>query len=183
MIPKVWNPLETNEQHIQTLQKELPIHPVFCRLLIQQGIKTIKDAKTFFYPDLKKLHDPFLMTDMNTAVDRLHLAIEQNHKILLYGDYDVDGTTSVALVYTFLKSLGVQTDFYIPDRYKEGYGISFESIDYAHQNQVDLIIAMDCGIKAEKQAKAAKHYGIDLIICDHHTPGTNLPDAFAILDP
>ncbi len=183
MTPKVWNPLKTDEQDIQNLQKQLPIHPVFCRLLIQQGIRTIKDAKSFFYPNLKHLHDPFLMTDMNKAVDRLHLAIERNQKILLYGDYDVDGTTSVALMHTFLKKLDIQTDFYIPDRYKEGYGISFESIDYAHQNQTDLIIAMDCGIKAQKQAKAAKHYGIDLIICDHHTPGTTLPEAYAVLDP
>ena len=183
MIPKVWKPVKTNEADVKKLQKELPIHPVFCQLLVQQGIHSVHDAKSFFYPDLKHLHDPFLMQDMDLAVDRLHQAIKGQEKILLYGDYDVDGTTSVAVMFRFLKKLGLNPDYYIPDRYKEGYGISFQSIDYAEKHQINLFIAMDCGIRAEKQTRAANHYGIDLIICDHHTPGENLPTAAAVLDP
>lgn len=183
MIPKIWKFVETNEPLVQKLQKELPIHPVFCRLLVQQGIKSLQEAKAFFYPELNSLHDPFLMKDMDLAVIRLEQAIRSNHKILLYGDYDVDGTTSVAMMITFLRKLGADPDFYIPDRYKEGYGISFEGIDYANETKTDLIIAMDCGIKAVKQAVAARHYGIDLIVCDHHAPGKELPDALAVLDP
>ena len=183
MIPKVWKPVETNQHLVQKMQKELPIHPVFCKLLVQQGIKSVPDAKAFFYPELNALHDPFLMKDMDQAVIRLETAIQSKQKILLYGDYDVDGTTSVAMMITFLRKLGINPGFYIPDRYKEGYGISFEGIDYAKETKADLIIAMDCGIKAIRQAVAARHYGIDLIICDHHAPGKELPEALAVLDP
>jgi single-stranded-DNA-specific exonuclease len=183
MIPKVWKQMKTDEAAVAKLNNELPIHPVFCKLLIQQGVTSVHQAKKFFYPDLKHLNDPLIMKDMDKAVERLHQAIQGSEKILLYGDYDVDGTTSVAVMFSFLKKLGIHADYYIPDRYKEGYGISFESIDFAAQNQIDLFIAMDCGIKAEKQARAARHSDIDLIICDHHTPGKNLPIATAVLDP
>lgn len=183
MIPKQWKLIETDEQLVHKLQKELPIHPAFCRLLVQQGINSVAEARQFFYPTLDNLHDPFLMKDMDKAVQRLHKAIGENQNILLYGDYDVDGTTSVALMHRFLEKLGAHPDYYIPDRYKEGYGISFESLDYAKANRIDLFIAMDCGIRAEKQAIAAQHFGIDLIICDHHQPGEQLPSAHAVLDP
>lgn len=183
MVLKHWKLIETDESAVRELQKSFPVHPVFCRLLVQKGIHTKSEANAFFYPSLNNLHDPFLMKDMDKAVSRLHEAIVHGQKILLYGDYDADGTTSVAMMYTFLRKLGTNPDYYIPDRYKEGYGISFESLDYAKANEVDLIIAMDCGIKADKQATAAKNMGIDLIVCDHHTPGEILPDAIAVLDP
>lgn len=183
MIPKQWKLIETDERSVRKLQNELPIHPAFCRLLVQQGINSVAEARLFFYPALDKLHDPFLMKDMDKAVQRLHKAIEENQNILLYGDYDVDGTTSVALMHRFLEKLGAHPNYYIPDRYKEGYGISFESLDFAKANHIDLFIAMDCGIRAERQAIAAQHFGIDLIICDHHQPGEHLPNAYAVLNP
>jgi single-stranded-DNA-specific exonuclease len=183
MLPKRWNFTPTDENAVIELQKIIPIDPIFCRLLVQQGIHCLEEAKYFFYPSLERLHDPFLMKDMDKATHRLHKAIQQNEKILLYGDYDVDGTTSVAMMFTFLNQQGANLDYYIPDRYKEGYGISFESLDYAKANDVKLIIAMDCGIKAEKQAIALQSLDIDLIICDHHHPGEKIPDALAVLDP
>lgn len=181
--PKQWIPDTADETAVQHLQEALGIAPVFCRLLVQRGIYTFDEAKQFFRPNWSDLHDPFLMQDMAEATDRLGKAIQQKEKILLYGDYDVDGVTSIALMYSFLEPLGATLDYYIPDRYKEGYGLSMEGIEYAKENEVALIIAMDCGITARDEAKRASGYGIDLIICDHHLPGQLLPDAVAILDP
>jgi len=175
-----------NTANASSLSKELNIRPELSSLLIQRGIDTFDTAKDFFRPTLDRLHDPFLMKDLHEAVDRLGEAIFQKEKILVYGDYDVDGTTSVALVYSFLheiKDPETVIEYYIPDRHKEGYGISKQGIEYAHQNEFSLIVALDCGIKAHDQALLAKSYGIDLIICDHHIPGESLPEAFAILDP
>lgn len=170
----------TTSQH---LQETLQIHPIFCRLLVQRDITTYEAAKQFFRPNLADLHDPFLMKDMLVAVKRLHQAILNKERILLYGDYDIDGTTSVAMMYSFLEKHHRALGFYIPDRYKEGYGISMEGIEYAAAKNVKLIIAMDCGIKAFQQAERAKTYGIDMIICDHHLPDDILPSALAVLDP
>lgn len=181
--PKQWILDTADETAVQHLQEALGIAPVFCRLLVQRGIYTFDEAKQFFRPNWSDLHDPFLMQDMAEATDRLGKAIQQKEKILLYGDYDVDGVTSIALMYSFLEPLGATLDYYIPDRYKEGYGLSMEGIEYAKENEVALIIAMDCGITARDEAKRASGYGIDLIICDHHLPGQLLPDAVAILDP
>ncbi|MDD4489166.1 MAG: single-stranded-DNA-specific exonuclease RecJ [Paludibacter sp.] len=165
------------------LSKELNISPILSKLLVQRGIHTFDDARRFFRPDFVNLHDPFLMADMEKAVIRLTEAIQENEKILIYGDYDVDGTTSVSLVYKFLKKFYSNVDFYIPDRYLEGYGISIQGIDYALNNDVKLIIALDCGIKAIEKVKYANEHHIDFIICDHHTPDDELPEAVAVLDP
>lgn len=178
-----WNFLPADEAKTQALHSALGIHPVLCRLLVQRGIETFDQAKAFFRPSLDDLHNPFLMQDMEAAVARLHRAIEQEEKILLYGDYDVDGATSVAMMYSFLSPLHRHLDYYIPDRYKEGYGISLEGIEYAREQGISLIIAMDCGITAVAQTARANAYGIDLIICDHHLPGDALPAAHAVLDP
>ena len=174
---------EGNPEDIQHLQDELKIDRVLANLLVQRGIKSFNEAKTFFRPSLDHLHDPFLMKDMDKAVERLNAAIKNNEKILVYGDYDVDGTTSVALAYSFLKETYDAVDYYVPDRYKEGYGISKTGIDYASETGVSLIIALDCGIKAIKQVNYAKQKGIDFIICDHHTADELVPDAAAVLDP
>jgi len=168
---------------IEHLSKQLNIHPILSNLLIQRGHNTFESARDFFRPNLEMLHDPFLMKDMDKAVARINTAIESREKILVYGDYDVDGTTSVALVYTFLKARYPKVDFYIPDRYKEGYGISVKGIDWAADHKFSLIIALDCGIKSVDKIAYAKTKGIDFIICDHHRPGIELPDAVAVLDP
>lgn len=171
---------------VNKLAEELKIEPVLAELLVQRDIKTYDQAKKFFRPSLDDLHDPFLMKDMDIAVARLEKAISQKEKILVFGDYDVDGTTAVSLVYSFLKSLpGSEglVDYYIPDRYKEGYGISLLGIDYAKENNFTLIIALDCGIKAIEKVEYANQRNIDFIICDHHRPGETLPKAVAILDP
>ncbi len=175
----------TNEQSdIQnTLSNELNISPILSKLLVQRGIHTFEEARRFFRPDFANLHDPFLMADMEKAVNRLTEAIQENEKILIYGDYDVDGTTSVSLVYKFLKKFYSNVDFYIPDRYLEGYGISIQGIDFALKNDVKLIIALDCGIKAIEKVKYANKHHVDFIICDHHTPDSELPEAIAVLDP
>ena len=183
---KIWNlnPL-TQEQtaHKEQLEGELRISPFLCQLLVQRGIVTYDKAKDFFRPDLKQLHNPFLMQDMQQAVDRLDKAIRKKEKILIYGDYDVDGTTAVALVYKFIKHIYSDIDFYIPNRYTEGYGVSTQGIDFAAENDFTLMIALDCGIKAVQKVAYAKERGIDFIICDHHTPDEILPDAVAILNP
>ncbi|NTW25089.1 MAG: single-stranded-DNA-specific exonuclease RecJ, partial [Lentimicrobium sp.] len=151
--------------------------------LVQRDINTFEEARDFFRPELKNLHDPFLMKDMDKAVTRIIHALDNDEKILVYGDYDVDGTTAVALVYTFLQELGHQKlDFYIPDRYAEGYGISFQSVDFAAENGFGLVIALDCGIKAIEKVAKGKEKGVDYIICDHHRPGDQLPEAIAVLD-
>lgn len=165
------------------LASELNISPILAQLLVQRGIHTFEQARNYFRPDFANLHDPFLMADMEKAVARLTNAIQENEKILIYGDYDVDGTTSVSLVYKFLKKFYSNVGFYIPDRYNEGYGISTHGIDFAVGQDYKLIIALDCGIKAVEKIQYASDHGIDFIICDHHTPDEVLPNAVAVLDP
>ncbi|MBP5259331.1 MAG: single-stranded-DNA-specific exonuclease RecJ [Paludibacteraceae bacterium] len=167
----------------ETLRKQLGINPTLCGLLAARGIDSVEAAKDFFNPSLDQIHDPFLMNDMDKAVERLDEAMLKQEKILVYGDYDVDGTTAVALVYTFLQNFHAKLDFYIPDRNDEGYGVSYKGIDYAVAEGIKLIIVLDCGIKAIEKVKYAKEHGVDIIICDHHNPDDTLPDAVAVLDP
>ena len=166
----------------QTLAQELGISPILGQLLVQRGITKAGDAKKFFRPQLPDLHDPFLMKDMDIAVERLNKAMGKKERILIYGDYDVDGTTAVALVYKFIQQFYSNIDYYIPDRYNEGYGISKKGVDYASETGVGLIIVLDCGIKAVEEITYAKEKGIDFIICDHHVPDDILPPAVAILN-
>ena len=169
---------------VAELSAALPISPLLANLLVQRGIDTVEKANRFFHPQLEELHDPFLMKDMERAVERIERAVKNREKIMVYGDYDVDGTTAVALVYTFLRRLGHDNlRFYIPDRYNEGYGVSIKSIDYAASKGVSLVITLDCGIKASEKVPYAKEKGIDYIICDHHLPADHLPEAVAVLDP
>ncbi|SDB61166.1 exonuclease RecJ [Flavobacteriaceae bacterium MAR_2010_188] len=168
---------------VKSLQKDLKVDSIIAELLVQRGIETYDEAKNFFRPSLEHLHDSFLMKDMDLAVDRILKAIEAGENILVYGDYDVDGTTSVALVSSYLKTLTDTVATYIPDRYDEGYGVSYKGIDFAHDNDFSLIIALDCGIKAIDKVIYAKEKGIDFIICDHHRPGKEIPKAVAVLDP
>ncbi|MHB1177399.1 MAG: single-stranded-DNA-specific exonuclease RecJ [Daejeonella sp.] len=168
---------------IEELQQSLHIDEVLAGLLVNRGINSFEEARYFFRPELQHLHDPFLMKDMEAAITRIDKAISAGEKILIYGDYDVDGTTSVALVYSFLKKYYSETDFYIPDRYREGYGISAQGIDYASKHGFSLIIALDCGIKSIDKIDYASSKNIDFIICDHHLPGPTLPAAVAVLDP
>ena len=172
-----------NKDLVRHLSKVLNINENLANLLAQRGVSTFEQAKAYFRPQLEHLHDPFLMKDMHLAVERVERALKKGEKILVYGDYDVDGTTAVALVYTFLKTLHDKVDFYVPDRYSEGYGISFKGIDFARENGFSLIIALDCGIKAVEKVAYANERNIDFIICDHHRPGDKLPEAIAILDP
>ena len=165
------------------LAREVNIHPALGRLLLKRGIKTATEARRFFRPQLSDLHDPFLMNDMQVAVDRLNQALGRKEHIMVYGDYDVDGCTAVALVYKFLSQFYSNIDFYIPDRYEEGYGISRKGIDFAAEMGVRLIIVLDCGIKAVEEVAYAREKGIDFIICDHHVPDDELPPAVAILNP
>ena len=171
-----------DEELISKLQEVLKIEPTLANLLAQRGITSYDEAKTFFRPELSQMHDPFLMKDMDKAVKRIEDAINRREKILVYGDYDVDGTTAVALVYSFLKKLYDDVDFYIPDRYKEGYGISIQSIDFAAKSGYKLVIALDCGIKAVEKVEYATSKGVDFIIGDHHRPGDIIPNAVAVLD-
>lgn len=185
MISK-WNylPLTTEEQKLEMgLAEKYANFPPISELLVQRGIKSIEEAEKFFHPSLKDMHDPFLMPDMDKAVNRLNKAMGSKEKIVVYGDYDVDGTTAVALVYRYLQNFYSNIDYYIPTRYDEGYGISKKSIDEAAENGVKLIIILDCGIKAIDEIKYAKEKGIDFIICDHHVPDDELPPAVAILNP
>lgn len=168
---------------VKSLSKALQVDTDIATLLVQRGVETFDQAKAFFRPKLSNLHDPFLMSGMLKAVNRIKKAIENKESILIYGDYDVDGTTAVALMASFLKTKAATIDTYIPDRYKEGYGISYSGIDYAYTKKHSLIIALDCGIKAVDKVEYAKNKGIDFIICDHHTPGDKLPNAVAVLDP
>lgn len=172
-----------NLEIVESFKESLGVPPIIATLLAQRDIRTFEEAKLFFRPQLDHLHDPFLMKDMRAAVDRLYLAISNNEKILVYGDYDVDGTTSVSMMHTFLKQVTDNVHYYIPDRYNEGYGVSFLGIDYAFQNDYSLIISLDCGIKANQKVDYANEKNIDFIICDHHRPGLNLPQAVAVLDP
>lgn len=180
---KKWKHIDTDFDKVNALHEALEIDPIFCSLLVQRGIYDYADAKAFFRPSLDELHHPFLMKDMDEAVKRLGQAIQNRETILLYGDYDVDGTTSVAMMYTYLNQHHSALDYYIPDRYKEGYGVSIDGIEYAQKIGAKLIIAMDCGIKAIQQVDRARASGIDFIICDHHLPEEQLPDAIAVLDP
>lgn len=168
--------------NINALASAINTDRVNATLLLQRGISDFNSAKEFFRPDLSLLHDPFLMKDMDKAVARIITAINKKEKILVYGDYDVDGTTSVALFYSYLKSIGADAWYYIPDRYAEGYGISFKGIDYAKENNYSLVVSLDCGIKANDKIEYANKLGVDFIICDHHLPGEHLPKAYAVLD-
>ena len=178
---RIKKPADNND--LKHLSAALDIDIPIANLLIQRGIKTYSEARSFFRPKLSDLHDPFLMKDMDKAVSRIKQAIDQDEKVMVYGDYDVDGTTSVALMYSFLSTRLNHIDYYIPDRYMEGYGISRLSIDYAFQNKFSLVIVLDCGIKANDKIAYAKELGIDFIICDHHNPESVIPDAVAVLDP
>ena len=166
----------------QQLERELNISSAAARMLVVRNIQSAEEARQFIRPSLDKLHDPFLMKDMDKAVERLHQALTQDEKILIYGDYDVDGTTAVAVMYRFLSSLTSRLDYYIPDRYNEGYGVSAQGIDYAAEQGCSLIITLDCGIKAVEKVAYAKSKGIDVIVCDHHTPGDELPATVAVLN-
>lgn len=170
-------------EKIETLSKQLNCSHVIANLLIQRGIETAGEAHAFFNPTLNMLHDPFLMKDMDKAVVRLEKAIQTEEKIMIYGDYDVDGTTAVALLYKYLKNKCEKPEYYIPDRYTEGYGVSIRAIDYAAQHGITLMIVTDCGVKAVEKVRYAQTKGVDVIICDHHTPGEQLPEAVAVLDP
>ncbi len=170
-------------QNIESLSQAININATLASLLIQREINTFEEARDFFRPSLENLHDPYLMKDMDNAVARLCEAMDNEEKILIYGDYDVDGTTSVTLVYGFLSNYYENLEFYIPDRYKEGYGISKTGIDWAHENGFSLIISLDCGIKSLNEIAYASELGIDFIVCDHHKPGDSLPMACAVLDP
>lgn len=172
-----------NETKVNELAEAISVDTTIASLLVQRGIETFSQAKSFFRPDLNRLHDPFLMKDMELAVHRIEQAINDNERILVYGDYDVDGTTSVALMSSYLKTRTTEVATYIPDRYKEGYGVSYQGIDYADDNEFSLIVALDCGIKAIEKVAYAKKKGIDFIICDHHRPGDEIPNAVAVLDP
>lgn len=174
---------KADESVVQALSKDINVNPTLANMLANRGVHNFQLAKEFFRPDLDKLHDPFLMKDMDRAVERLQQAITNREKILVYGDYDVDGTTSVALMYGFLNRFYSRLEFYIPDRYKEGYGISERGVRYAAENGFTLIVSLDCGIKAIQKVALGKELGVDFIICDHHTPGDELPAAAAILDP
>ncbi|WP_019037193.1 single-stranded-DNA-specific exonuclease RecJ [Psychroflexus tropicus] len=179
-----WKCINTPEsQKIDQLQKAIGVDRPIAELLAKRNITTFDEAKLFFRPNLDELHDPFLMKGMQEACEHIICHIKQNKPIMVFGDYDVDGTTSVALMSSYLKQLDAEVLSYIPDRYEEGYGISYKGIDYARENNIELIIALDCGIKAIDKVKYAKDLGIEFIICDHHRPGDQIPDALAVLDP
>ena len=179
-----WVIKENNDnESVKTLSNELNISPILSSMLVNRDVKTFDEAKTFFRPNFEMLHDPFFMKDMSLAVERIQKAIKKNESIMIFGDYDVDGTSSVALLSLYLESLGLIVTKYLPDRKKEGYGISIKAIEHAFNKKQKLIIALDCGIKAHKQVEYAKEKGIEFIICDHHNPEKNLPKALAILNP
>ena len=183
-VEKIWKLREgADADNVRQLSSELGVDPVLAELLVQRGVHTFEQARSFFRPNLDDLHDPFLMQDMEKAVERVRQAVVSGEKVLVYGDYDVDGTTAVSLVYSFLRRLTSQVDFYIPERYDEGYGVSYKGIDWAAENDFGLIITLDCGIKANEKVDYAKSKGIEMIICDHHLPENELPKAVAVLDP
>ncbi len=183
-MQKRWLVAETpSADEIQSLSKAINVNPYLSQILIQRGIKDFDEAKSFFRPSLTDLHDPFLMNGMEAAVSRLQQAIQTEQKILIYGDYDVDGTTAVALVAGYLKSFYPNIKIYIPDREGEGYGVSKQGVQWAIDNDFTLIVALDCGIKAIEMVDYANQHGVDFIICDHHVPGEKIPDAIAVLDP
>jgi len=181
-MQKRWTILHADQEKVNSLQQSLKIHSAICKILVQRNIETFDQAKDFYRPQLTDLHDPWLMKDMDKAVDRIVTAIENHERILVYGDYDVDGTTSVACMYQFLRKLTFDLDFYIPHRYREGYGVSKAGVDYAKDHSFTLIISLDCGIKSVELIAYAKDLGIDFIVCDHHLPDAELPPAVAILN-
>jgi single-stranded-DNA-specific exonuclease len=184
MMTKKWTLLDPQDDAlVDSLAKKLNISIVLARLLVQRGVNTFEQARNFFRPSLEKLYDPFLMKDMDKAVSRIKTAIDHQEKIMVFGDYDVDGTSAVALVYSFIKQFNTNIEYYIPDRYTEGYGISQASIDYVSEHGFSLMIVLDCGIKAFDQIGKAAEKNIDIIVCDHHRPGDTLPNAYAILNP
>ncbi|HSV11573.1 MAG TPA: single-stranded-DNA-specific exonuclease RecJ [Hanamia sp.] len=184
-MEKRWKIVESDQAKVEALQKSLSISLPLCNILVQRGFDTFQKAKDYFRPQLSQLHDPFLMKDMEKAVERIVYAIRNDQKILVFGDYDVDGTTSVALMYRFLKKIYTEEriGFYIPHRYREGYGVSKRGIDFAEENNFDLIISLDCGIKSVELIGYARTLGLDFIVCDHHLPDDQLPPANAILNP
>jgi len=182
-MQKRWKILTADKPESDSLQLALKISPVICGILVQRGVATFDQSKKYFRPELSDLHDPWLMKDMDKAVERIICAINNNEKILVFGDYDVDGTTSVACMYRFLKKIHSNIDFYIPHRYREGYGVSKAGIDFANENGFTLIISLDCGIKSIDLISYAKDLDIDFIVCDHHLPDEELPNAVAILNP
>jgi len=179
---KRWTILQADEDKVTSLQQSLKIHRAICKILVQRNIETFDEAKSFYRPQLTDLHDPWLMKDMDKAADRVMTAIQKHEKILIYGDYDVDGTTSVACLYQFIRKLHSEVDFYIPHRYREGYGISRAGVDFARDHGFTLVISLDCGIKSVELISYAKGLGIDFIVCDHHLPDPELPPAVAILN-
>ncbi|HET6722306.1 MAG TPA: single-stranded-DNA-specific exonuclease RecJ [Chitinophagaceae bacterium] len=178
-----WKILTPDKQKSDLLKQSLKISSIICNILVQRGIETFEESKKYFRPKLEELHDPWLMKDMDKAVERIIRAVNNHEKILVFGDYDVDGTTAVASMYRFLKKIHSEADFYIPHRYREGYGVSKAGIDFAHENGFTLIISLDCGIKSVELIQYAKELGIDFIVCDHHLPDDELPPAVAILNP
>ena len=182
-MEKKWTLQKSDSKIVDKLAEKLKVSKIVSHLLVLRGITTYQQAEKFFRPDINDLHDPFLMKGMKDAVDRIELALKKGEKILVYGDYDVDGTTSVSMMYSFLNRFSKNIGYYIPDRYDEGYGISFKGIDYAQEKECSLIIALDCGIRAVKQVEYASNKSIDFIICDHHNPGINVPRAISILNP
>lgn len=184
MKEKIWEIAQpANKELVKSLSEQLNLEEVLANILINRGVSSFDLARNFFSPDLGNLHDPFLMADMRKAVDRIIQAVKNNERIMIYGDYDVDGTSSVAMVYKFLRHRHLNISYYIPDRYSEGYGVSTKGIDYAASTGVKLIIALDCGIKAIEKVAYASTLGVDFIICDHHNPSNEIPKAVAILDP
>ncbi len=182
-MEKRWTILDASEEKESALRESLRINQILCRILVQRGIETFDKARDFFRPGLDQLHSPWLMKDMDKAVQRVLLAFSRNEKILVYGDYDVDGTTSVACMYQFIKAHHRKVDFYIPHRYREGYGISRAGVDFAKKNGFTLVIALDCGIKSIELIGYARSIGVEFVVCDHHLPDSRLPDAVAILNP
>ncbi len=182
-MQKRWKILEADETAVASLQEALKVNRTLCKILVQRGMDDFEKARKYFRPQLSDLHDPWLMKDMDTAVNHILTAFEKQQKILVFGDYDVDGTTSVASMFSFLAGIYDRVDFYIPHRYKEGYGVSKAGIDYAKETGCTLIISLDCGIKSVELISYAKSIGIDFIVCDHHLPGAELPPAVAILNP
>ena len=184
-MEKRWRILHADEEEVTPLHRDLGISKVICKILVQRNLHSFEQTKSFFRPQLSQLHDPWLMKDMAKAVDRIVEAISQQEKILVFGDYDVDGTTAVATMYQFLKKIYEEEklDFYIPHRYREGYGVSKKGIDFAYENNFSLIICLDCGIKSVDLIEYAASLNIDFIVCDHHLPDKQLPPAVAILNP
>lgn len=184
ILKKVWKHKEQGEDAaVSHLMDVLGVSRPIANLLVQRNIISLEQAKSFFRPNINTLHDPFLMKDMAKAVERITIALKNEEKILVYGDYDVDGTSAVALLYSFLSKLTTHIDFYIPDRYSEGYGVSYKGIDFAAEHNFGLVITLDCGIKATEKILYGKEKGVDFIICDHHHPGETLPEAYAVLNP